>query len=73
MPVSSNALKCLPACKNQLCDNMIDKEFEESGNDTADKYESDNISGVAIMHKNKEISFLYTQSVLTDCLSLPDI
>ena len=40
MPVSSNALKCLPACKNQLCDNMID--FEESGDDTADEYESDN-------------------------------
>ena len=33
MPVSSNALKCLPACKNQLCDNMIDKDFEESGDD----------------------------------------
>ena len=45
MPVSSNALKCLPACKNQLCDNMIDKDFEESGDDTADEYESDNISG----------------------------
>ena len=27
---------------------------------------------VAIMHENKEISILYTQSVLTDCLSLPD-
>ena len=34
MPVSSNALKCLPACKNQLCVNMIDKDFEESGDDT---------------------------------------
>ena len=45
MPVSSNALKCLPACKNQLCDNMIDKDFEESGDDTADEYESDDISG----------------------------
>ena len=45
MPVSSNALKCLPACKNQLCDNMIDKDFEESGDDTADEYECDNISG----------------------------
>ena len=44
MPVSSNALKCLPACKNQLCDNMIDKDFEESGDDTADEYESDIIS-----------------------------
>ena len=40
-----HALKCLSACKNQLCDNMIDKEFEESGDDTADEYESDNISG----------------------------
>ena len=45
MPVSSNALKCLPAGKNQLCDNMIDKDFEESCDDTADEYESDNISG----------------------------
>ena len=43
--VSSNALKCLPACKNQLCDNMLDKDFEDSGDDTADEYESDNISG----------------------------
>ena len=43
--MSSNALKSLPACKNQLCDNMNDKDFEESGDDTADKYESDNISG----------------------------
>ena len=46
MPVSSNALKCLPACKNQLFDNMIDKDFKKkSGDDTADEYESDNISG----------------------------
>ena len=45
MPVSSNALKCLPVFKNQLCDNMIDNDFEESGDDTADEYESDNISG----------------------------
>ena len=45
MPVSSNALKCLPACKNQLRDNMIDEDFEESGDDTVDEYESDNISG----------------------------
>ena len=44
MPVSSNALKCLPACKNQLCDKIINKDFEESGDDTVDEYESDNIS-----------------------------
>ena len=43
MPVSSNALKCLSACKNQLCDSIIDKEFEESGDETGDEYESDNI------------------------------
>ena len=43
MLVSSNALKYLPTCKNQLCHNMIDKDFEESGDDTADEYESDNI------------------------------
>ena len=43
MPVSSKALKCLPACKNQLCDNMIDKDSEEGGDDTADQYESGNI------------------------------
>ena len=29
----------------QLCDNMIDKDFEESGDDTAVGYESDYISG----------------------------
>ena len=45
MPVSSNALKCLPAFKNQLCGKMIDKDFEESGDDTGDEYKSDNISG----------------------------
>ena len=38
-------MKSLPACMNQLCDNMIDNDFEESGNDTAYEYESDNISG----------------------------
>ena len=42
MPVSSNVLKCLPA-KNQLCNNMIDKDFDESGDNTADEYESNNI------------------------------
>ena len=31
------------------------------------------ITLVAIMHVNKEISILYTQLVLTDCLSLPDL
>ena len=31
------------------------------------------IALVAIRHENKEISILYTQSVLTDCLSVPDI
>ena len=45
MPVSSNVLKYLPACKYKLCDNMIDNDFEDSGDDTADEYESDNISG----------------------------
>ena len=29
------------------------------------------ITLVTIMHKIKEISILYTQSVLSDCLSLP--
>ena len=42
MSMSSNALKYLPTCKNQLCHNMIDK-IEESGDDTGDEYESDNI------------------------------
>ena len=28
-----------------LCDNMIDTDIEESGDDAADKYESDNIVG----------------------------
>ena len=45
MPKTSNAQNYLPACKNQLCDNMIDKIFEENGDDTADEYESDNIGG----------------------------
>ena len=46
--LNASEFKCtekLPACKNQLCDNMIDKDFEESGDDTADEYESDIISG----------------------------
>ena len=43
MPVSPNVLKCLPAGKNQLCDKMIDKDFEESGDDTVDEYKNDNI------------------------------
>ena len=43
MPVNSNALKCLPPCKNHLCDHMIEKDFEESGDDAADEYESYNI------------------------------
>ena len=37
----ANALKCSPACKNQFCDNMIDDNFEENGDDTADEDESD--------------------------------
>ena len=71
MPVSSNALKCLPACKNQLCANMIDKDFEKSGDDK--RINMIVITLVVIMHENSEIGILYTQSVLTDCLSLPDI
>ena len=43
MPVSSNAPKCLPACKIQLYDKTIDNAFEESSEDAADEYESDNI------------------------------
>ena len=31
------------------------------------------ITLVAIKHENNEISILYNQSVLTDCLGLPDI
>ena len=45
MPMSLNALKCLPACKKQLFDNTIDKDFKGSCDYTADEYESDNISG----------------------------
>ena len=40
MSVSSNALNFY---QHQLCDNLIDKDFEESGDSTADEYESDNI------------------------------
>ena len=31
-----NALRCSPACKNQLCDNIIDDDFENSVDDTED-------------------------------------
>ena len=71
MPVSSNALKCLPACKNQLCDNMIERTLKRVA--MIQRMNMKVITLVAIMHENKEISILYTQSVLTDCLSLPDI
>ena len=30
-------------CTEMFCDIMIDKDFEEGGNDTADEYESGNI------------------------------
>ena len=72
MSVSSNALKCLPACKNQLCDNMIDKTFDESVDDTADEYESDNIGGDNAFKLKKNLYFFYTQSVLAEFLSLSD-
>ena len=35
-----SALKCSPACKNQLCNIMIDDDFEESGGDTVGEDES---------------------------------
>ena len=38
----ANALKCLPACKNQFFDNMLDGDFEDSVDDTEDEDESDN-------------------------------
>ena len=37
----ANALKCSLACKNQLCDNMIDDDFEDSVDNTGDEDESD--------------------------------
>ena len=36
-----NALKCSPACKNQFCDNMIEDDYEEIGDDSSDEDESD--------------------------------
>ena len=36
----ANALTCTPACKNQLCKNMIDNDFEESVDDTPYEDES---------------------------------
>ena len=69
--MSSNALKSLQACKNQLFDNMIDKDFEEGG-DMIQRMNMKVITLVTIMHEIKEISILYRKSVLADCLSLPD-
>ena len=37
----ANPLKCSLGCKNQLCDIMIDDDFEDSVDDTADEGESD--------------------------------
>ena len=37
----ANVLKCSPACKNKFCDNIIDDNFEENGDDTADEDERD--------------------------------
>ena len=71
MPVSSNALKCLPACKNQLCDIRLTRTLKRVA--MIQRMNMKVITSVAIMHENREISILYTQSVLTDCLSLPDI
>ena len=68
--MSSNALKCLPACKNQLCDNMIDKTLKRVA--MIQQINMKKITLATIMHAIKEISILYTQSVLADCLSLPD-
>ena len=50
MPVSSNALKCLPACKNQLCDNVIDKDFRVA---MIQRMNMKVITLVTIMHENK--------------------
>ena len=35
-----NALECSPACKNQFCDNMIEDDYEETGDDSSDEDES---------------------------------
>ena len=42
----ANVLKCSPACKNQLCINTIDDDFDESVDDTEDEYflHSDDVS-----------------------------
>ena len=55
MSVSSNALKCLPTCKNQLCPNMIDKDFEESCDATADEYDSENNGDDECMKLKKSV------------------
>ena len=47
---------------------MIDRDFEESGNETADEDDTT----MAIMHEIKEVGILYIQLVLADCLSHPD-
>lgn len=50
---------------------MIDKDFEESGDNIVDEVKNVIIT-MAIMHEIKEISILYTQSMLADCLSKSD-
>ena len=55
----ANAPMCSSACKNQLCDNIIDDDFKESGDDTADgdecNYDDDD--------NLKETDFLHTVGV----------
>ena len=52
------ALKCLPACKNQLCYNMIDDDFEESFNHTTDEDESDHDDDENALNYKKRVSFM---------------
>ena len=51
MPVSSHILKCLSACKNQLYENMIDKDFDERA--MIQRMNMKVITLVAIMHEIK--------------------
>ena len=49
--------------KNQLCDNMIDNDFEVSVDDTADEV----ITTTTKVHEITKMSILYTMMMLAEC------
>ena len=55
-------MACLPAWKNQLYVNMIDNDFEDSVDNTADEV----IMTTTKMHEITKMGILYTM-MLSDC------